>query len=355
MGVIMKPLIRGVALAAIACVAMASNADAKAWRDKEPMPWGATISVELHKEKPAKKHSSRAARRAKMKAQARARAKAAAIRKAKIAKYRKNDNFIKSTSKPVGKMKLCAAPAARFAALQRIGLPSLADIAAPLVRPFKQTEVWSADRIALIDEREDAIQYLVKTATPGGTMTRQGVRLSIERLHPEFSLRLAKAIREARANGLPSAGIYSAYRAPGWGVGGFGDKYRSNHAIGQAVDMAGIGRPGSKASLLWYRIAGRNKLFNPYGPHHRAEWNHYQPQMIRSIEAGLPVRTMVGRFGPISLTRMWELGESLIRHAVYLGPAPDARRSRRHIHRYARRHAPKYARHHKHRLQVAGR
>lgn len=352
MGVIMKPLIRGLVLAAAVVVVTTTEADAKAWRDKEPMPWGSAITIEMHREKPVRKHSSRAARRAKLKAAARARAKAAAIRRAKVAKMRKS---VARQARPVVRHGLCTAPAARIEALGRLPLMPLADLLRPLVRPFKQVEVWSADQIALIDEREDAIQYLVRTATPGGTMTRQGVRLSIERLHPEFALRLAKAIREARANGLPSAGVYSAYRAPGWGVGGFGDKYRSNHAIGQAVDMAGIGRPGSKASLLWYRIAGRNKLFNPYGPNHRAEWNHYQPQMIRSIEAGLPVRTMVGRFGPISLTRMWELGSSLIRNAVYLGPPPGARRHRTHVHRYARRHGSKYARHHKHRLQIARR
>lgn len=329
-------------LIGVIVMAMPAAASAKAWRDKEPFPAGSYINIELKRE-PVRKRSAASVRRAKIKAAARARAKAAKIQSAKKARVAKSRNSAKSAPK------VCSAPQARLDALQRIGLPSLAMIATPLVRPIKQIEAWSADMVALIDEREDAIQYLVRTATPGGTMLRQGVRLSIERLHPEFALRLARAIREARANGLPSAGIYSAYRAPGWGVGGFGDKFRSNHAIGQAVDMAGIGRPGSKYSRIWFAIAGRNKLFNPYGPSHRAEWNHYQPQMIRSIEAGMPVRATISKFGPIDLTRMWEVGQSLIRNVAYLGPPPEARR-------YARkRHRTQLARHHHHHRHYARR
>ena len=41
--------------------------------------------------------------------------------------------------------------------------------------------------------------YLIETATPGYTMTRQGPERAIGRLHPEFVRRLAAAIAEARA------------------------------------------------------------------------------------------------------------------------------------------------------------
>src|SRR5262249_10542670 len=67
--------------------------------------------------------------------------------------------------------------------------------------------------------------YVVETAHPGYTMTLQGPELAVERLHPEFVVRLANAIREARNVGLPFAGIFSAYRPPAFGVGGFADKF----------------------------------------------------------------------------------------------------------------------------------
>jgi hypothetical protein len=60
-------------------------------------------------------------------------------------------------------------------------------------------------------------------------MTRQGPERAIGRLHPQFVNRLAAAIAEARGSGLPLAGIFSAYRPPAFGVGGFVDKFHSLH------------------------------------------------------------------------------------------------------------------------------
>src|SRR5262245_21013025 len=74
-------------------------------------------------------------------------------------------------------------------------------------------------------ELERARTYLLLTARPGGTMARQGPELALERLHPEFAKRLAQAIEAARSAGLTEAGIFSAYRPPVFGVGGFADKY----------------------------------------------------------------------------------------------------------------------------------
>jgi hypothetical protein len=89
-------------------------------------------------------------------------------------------------------------------------------------------------------------------------MTRQGPERAIGRLHPEFVNRLAAALAEARAAGLPLAGIFSAYRPPAFGVGGFADKFHSLHTYGLAVDVAGIGGPGTPGSLLWHEIARRD-------------------------------------------------------------------------------------------------
>src|SRR5262245_27491939 len=123
-------------------------------------------------------------------------------------------------------------------------------------------------------EAVTARAYLVETAHPGGTMMRQGPDVAIGRLHPEFVLRLAGAVREARDAGLEQAGIFSAYRRPAFGVGGFSDKFNSLHAYGLAVDMYGIGRPGSSEAKLWTGIAAKHGVVCPYGVNHRVEWNH---------------------------------------------------------------------------------
>src|SRR5215470_17259389 len=74
-------------------------------------------------------------------------------------------------------------------------------------------------------EIAEARAYLIETTNPGYTMMLQGAELAIGRLHPEFAARLEHAIREARSAGLPSAGVFSAYRPPAFGVGGFSDKF----------------------------------------------------------------------------------------------------------------------------------
>src|SRR5580704_12746931 len=61
---------------------------------------------------------------------------------------------------------------------------------------------------------EEAKTYLIKTATPGYTMTRQGVSVAVGRLHPGFVVKLAEAVKEARDAGMYNAGLYSAYRPP---------------------------------------------------------------------------------------------------------------------------------------------
>jgi hypothetical protein len=163
------------------------------------------------------------------------------------------------------------------------------------------TDVVTADR-----------DYLVETATPGATMVRQGPGLAIGRLHPEFVRRLAAAIREARGAGLASAGIFSAYRPPAFGVGGFSNKFNSLHTYGLAVDMAGIGGPGSAEAKLWYEIAARNGVTCPYGFENRVEWNHCQPTRIRIVLPENRLRDTVTANGPVDLDSMFEAGNALI-------------------------------------------
>src|SRR5207249_10765800 len=154
--------------------------------------------------------------------------------------------------------------------------------------------------------------YLVATSRPGGTMVRQGPEVAISRLHPEFVMRLAAAIREARDAGLPEAGIFSAYRPPAFGVGGFKDKFNSLHSYGLAVDMHGIGAPGSSEAQLWHEIAAKNGVVCPYGPRDRAEWNHCQPTGVKMIRPNNPLRETVTAAGPSDLESMFEVGNVMI-------------------------------------------
>jgi hypothetical protein len=163
-----------------------------------------------------------------------------------------------------------------------------------------------------LPEIAEARAYLLETASPGYTMTLQGPEVAISRLHPEFAVRLESAIREARNSGLPFAGVFSAYRPPVFGVGGFSDKFHSLHTYGLAVDMRGIGRPGSPEAQLWHQIAANNGVVCPYGPLHRAEWNHCQPTSIKIILADNPLRDTVNAAGPYDLESMFEAGKTII-------------------------------------------
>jgi len=129
------------------------------------------------------------------------------------------------------------------------------DIIVIAPKPPAKSEGMCPEHATEPDETARARAYLIETATPGYTMTRQGPERAIGRLHPEFVKRLAAAIAEARGAGLPFAGIFSAYRPPVFGVGGFADKFHSLHTYGLAVDVTGIGAPGTSSALLWHEIA----------------------------------------------------------------------------------------------------
>ena len=143
-------------------------------------------------------------------------------------------------------------------------------------------------------------------------MTLQGAEVAIERLHPEFVVRLANAIREARRAGLSFAGVFSAYRPPAFGIGAFSDKFNSLHSYGLAVDVHGIGRPGSPEAQLWHEIAARNGVICPYGPYDRSEWNHCQPSTVKVISPENALRETISAAGPVDLERMFEAGDPMI-------------------------------------------
>jgi hypothetical protein len=192
------------------------------------------------------------------------------------------------------------------------------DIAVGL-KPSAMSEGVCPEHATETNETARARSYLIETATPGYTMTRQGPELAIGRLHPEFVKRLAAAIKETRGAGLPFAGIFSAYRPPAFGVGGFADKFHSLHTYGLAVDVTGIGPPGTPSALLWHEIAARHGVICPYGPHNPVEWNHCQPTWVKIILPDNPLRETVTADGPISLEDMFEVGYLLIAGSVSVG------------------------------------
>src|SRR5262245_3924823 len=172
--------------------------------------------------------------------------------------------------------------------------------------PSPDSEPGCGDTPRTPAEVAEARAYLVETASPGYTMTLQGPELAIGRLHPEF------AIRRVRGVGLPFVGVFSAYRPPAFGVGGFSDKFNSLHTYGLAVDMRGIGAPGSPEAELWHWIAAKNGVVCPYGPRDRAEWNHCQPTNVKIILAQNPLRETVTSAGPVDLESMFEAGNPMI-------------------------------------------
>jgi hypothetical protein len=131
-------------------------------------------------------------------------------------------------------------------------------------------------------------------------------------------VRLAAAIREAREQGLPETGIFSAYRPPAFGVGGFKDKFNSLHSYGLAVDMHGIGAPGSAEAKRWTQIAAKHGVACPYGFNNPVEWNHCQPTRIKMVRSDSPLVKTIKAEGPVNPVNMFEAGKELIESVAKL-------------------------------------
>ncbi|MGA8615162.1 MAG: hypothetical protein WB760_26475 [Xanthobacteraceae bacterium] len=179
--------------------------------------------------------------------------------------------------------------------------------------------------------------YLVTTACPGYTMERQGVEVAIGRLNPIFVQRLATANREARAAGIPVC-IFSAYRPPSFGIGGFRDKFESAHSYGLAVDQGGLSGAGSRDAIIYRKIAARHGVYGPYSVYSRAEFNHFQPTRVLLVADAAPLRRTITADGPRLLERMWKVADAII-SPEGLSAVVVARRQRRYTeHRYHERH-----------------
>lgn len=125
-------------------------------------------------------------------------------------------------------------------------------------------------------------------------------------INPVFAVRLAAAMQDARAQGLPVT-LASGYRdkdeiwnqenaagQPHSRSSTYDHEGNSSHSYGIAVDVGGIGAPGSDTAKKWFDIAAKHGIYNPYGWEHPKEWNHFQflaqpleanPQLLASLKA----------------------------------------------------------------------
>jgi hypothetical protein len=177
-------------------------------------------------------------------------------------------------------------------------------------QPHRKNDACSGDNKSWT--LAQARSLLLRTANPSLTMMKQGPEFAINRLHPQFAIRLAAAVLGARDAGLSFAGVHSAYRPPALGVGRFSDKFDSLHAYGLAVDMDGIGRPGSAEARQWHELAARHGVICPYGVYHKTEWNHCQATALKKIEKGSPLRETITADGPLNLAAMFEAGDAVV-------------------------------------------
>jgi N-acetylmuramoyl-L-alanine amidase len=112
-------------------------------------------------------------------------------------------------------------------------------------------------------------------------------------LNPQFAVRLAAAIKQARAEGLP-IGLTSAFREPGQTGSAYDAGGNSSHSYGLASDIAGLDGPNGRITQRWAQIAQANGLSNPYGTGNATEFNHWQlpavplertPQLLAALKA----------------------------------------------------------------------
>ena len=166
-------------------------------------------------------------------------------------------------------------------------------------------------------------------------MTLQGPELAIDRLHPEFVVRLANAIREARSAGLPFAGVFSAYRPPAFGSRGLLRQVQLAAHLWARRRYAGHRAARLTEAQTWHAIAARNGVVCPYGPRDRAEWDHCQPTSVKMILAANPLRETVSAAGPFDLESMFEAGNPLIASmAGAAGPCQGRGNAGAHLGRY---------------------
>ena len=113
----------------------------------------------------------------------------------------------------------------------------------------------------------------------------------VSEMHPAMASRLAGAMRDAIAQGIPVR-LLSGVRRESDHPSAYDVSGKSSHLYGGAGDVTGIGAAGSPTAKQWYDIATSHGLYNPYGYQHPSEFNHFQltpqplettPQLLASL------------------------------------------------------------------------
>ena len=105
--------------------------------------------------------------------------------------------------------------------------------------------------------------------------SHQGRAGDTDYMNPEFAVRLATAIQQARAEGIPVS-LTSGYRSDDTTGSTYDAGGNSSHGYGLAGDVGGLDGPNGKLTTRWGQIASANGLSNPYGIGNEAEFNHWQ-------------------------------------------------------------------------------
>lgn len=121
-------------------------------------------------------------------------------------------------------------------------------------------------------------------------------------LHPQFAVRLANAIQQARDAGL-NVGMESGYRGPNTTGSNYDASGLSLHDKGAAADINGLGGPGSPQAKQWAQIASQNGIFNPYGINDPREFNHWQ-LVPYTLESRPDVQAQLAQAGG-DKSKMW--------------------------------------------------
>ena len=124
-------------------------------------------------------------------------------------------------------------------------------------------------------------------------------------MHPDFAIRLATAIQQARAQGL-QVSLLSGYREPSSiRASNYDLAGKSSHEYGLAADVTGIGGVGSSSARQWQQIAEANGLSNPYGINDKGEYNHWQlPKQPLETTQGLWDALRAGKASG-DVNKMW--------------------------------------------------
>jgi hypothetical protein len=188
-----------------------------------------------------------------------------------------------------------------------------------------------ATQASAIDNRESS-QAKMFLASVSNHPDRPG---DTSNMQPEFATRMAAAIKQANAEGIP-ARLESGYRDPDQllrkgdrsQAAYFDASGQSHHTDGTASDVAGIGLPGSATARRWSEIANANGLSVPYGYDNQKEWNHTElagETRLRGAQPPNAATTMVAGPGARTSSTITPSGGS----GAYLVAAEEEREKRR--------------------------